>query len=52
MSEIQVKVVKIAESGDTALVKSKWTDTTINFEILAREKHCEFNFFVLNFFLN
>lgn len=40
-TEIHVKRVKLEVSDEDALIKSKWTETTIAFEILMCEKNGE-----------
>lgn len=38
--DIQIKRVKLEDSELEALVKSKWSEGTIDFEIFVRSKNC------------
>lgn len=38
-TEIQVKHVKVEDNNLNALIKSKWTESSIDFEILVPEKN-------------
>lgn len=39
--QILTKRVKLDESDSEAFIKSKWTETTIEFEVLVRNKNGE-----------